>query len=338
MLDYVKYLLGCTLIVLGACTSAELPEVIAVDGRLPAVEMGKTLSHEHLLVDFIGADNTGYHRWDRDSVVAKVLPYLEQIRSMGYETLVDCTPAYIGRDPWLLRILSEKSGVRILTNTGYYCARENKFLPAHAFTESAEELAARWIAEYEQGIEDSGVYPGFMKIGIDPGAPLSEVQAKIVRAAAIAHRATGLTIASHTGPAGGAFAQLDILKEEGVPLDAWIWVHAQHAETADHIRAAEMGAWVSLDNASDDPERIQWFVERLTAMKEAGLLDRVLISHDAGWYRPGEPNGGRFRPFTSIDEHLLPALRKNGFAEEDIRQLLWDNPARALAVRVAGSE
>lgn len=315
-----------------SCGPKQTAQFITVSGVQPVDEMGKTLSHEHLLVDFIGADSTGYHRWEREAVVEKVLPYLEEIKALGYETLMDCTPAYLGRDPWLLRELAEKSGLQILTNTGYYCARENKYLPAHAFTESAEQLANRWIAEFENGIEYSGVRPGFIKISIDPGAPLSEVQAKIVRAAALTHRQTGLRIASHTGPAAGAFAQLDILEREGVSPGAWIWVHAQNADTEDHIRAARRGAWISLDNASDQPERVDQFVERLTALKEAGVLDRVLISHDAGWYRPGEPNGGEFRPFTAIDMNLAPALKKNGFTDADMRQLLYDNPARAFAL------
>lgn len=39
--------------------------VETVQGRIKPGEMGLTLIHEHVLVDFIGADATGYHRWDR---------------------------------------------------------------------------------------------------------------------------------------------------------------------------------------------------------------------------------------------------------------------------------
>jgi len=49
--------------------------VITVGGEMHAVAMGKTLHHEYLLVDFIGADSTGYHRWNCDSIVyPKFLP------------------------------------------------------------------------------------------------------------------------------------------------------------------------------------------------------------------------------------------------------------------------
>ena len=70
-----------------------------------------------------------------------------QGEARGCATLVECTPAYLGRDPRLLRRLSEASGLHILTNTGYYGANKDKHLPPHAFTETAEQLAARWIRE-----------------------------------------------------------------------------------------------------------------------------------------------------------------------------------------------
>ncbi|MGH8020026.1 MAG: phosphotriesterase, partial [Opitutaceae bacterium] len=42
---------------------------------------------------------------------------------LGVETLVECTPAYVARDPKLLARLSEASGLHVLTNTGLYGAR-----------------------------------------------------------------------------------------------------------------------------------------------------------------------------------------------------------------------
>ena len=127
----------------------------------------------------------------------------------------DCTPAYIGRDARLLKRLSEASGLHILTNTGYYGAANDKYLPKHAFTETADQLAARWIQEAEHGIDGTGISPAFMKIGVDE-APLSDVDAKLVKAAAVTLKATGLTIASHTTTGAAAMAEIDILDRAGV--------------------------------------------------------------------------------------------------------------------------
>jgi phosphotriesterase-related protein len=65
-------------------------------------------------------------------------------------------------------------------------------------------------------------------------------------------------------------------------------------------------------------------------MKAQGLLGRVLVSHDAGWYHVGEPDGGRFRPFDTLFTKFVPALGEGGLTKEDVRQLLVENPRRAL--------
>jgi len=68
-------------------------------------------------------------------------------------------------------------------------------------------------------------------------------------------------------------------------------------------------------------------------LKEAGLLNRVLVSHDAGWYTPGEENGGDFRGFAGIFTALVPALEEMGFSNNDIKQLLEINPRNAFTIR-----
>ena len=314
-----------------ACNREE-SEIITVTGQIPASAIGKTLHHEHLLVDFIGADSTGYHRWNKDSVVEKVLPYLLEIKKLGYKTLVECTPAYLGRDAELLRMLSEKSGIQIITNTGYYSAVGGKFLPGHAFEETAEQLAQRWIDEAKNGIEGTGIYPGFIKIAVER-APLQEINRKVVEAACITHKATGLVIMSHTGPAVPAFQEIEILKENGVHPSAFIWTHANNEPDFNkHIEAAKMGVWIAFDKFTR--EETERFVQFALLMKKEGLLGKVLFSHDAGWYKPGEPNGDEFRGFTDIEEFLIPALEKNGIAQHDIYQLFTMNPAEAFKVKI----
>lgn len=307
-------------------------KIITVNGEIQASSIGKTLHHEHILVDFIGADSTGYHRWDKSEVVAKVLPYLLEIKKLGYKTLVECTPEYLGRDPELLKILSKQSGLQIITNVGYYSAVGAKFIPQHGFSESAEQLAARWIEQATNGIEGTEIYPGFIKIAVER-APLEPINRKVVEAACITHKKTGLTIMSHTGLAVTAFQQLEILKEYGVHPSAFIWTHAHNEKNnIKIIEAARMGTWIAFDNFK--PDRLERFVEFTTRMKKEGLLNKLLFSHDAGWYKPGEPDGGTFRGFTEIDELLIPALLKNGLTQPDIYQLFEINPAHAFKINI----
>jgi len=323
--------LSLCLSLLFSCNTKE-SRIVTVTGEILASELGKTLHHEHLLVDFIGADSTGYHRWDKNEVMEKVLPYLLEIKKQGYKTLVECTPAYLGRDPELMKMLSVKSGIQIITNTGYYSAVGGKFLPDYAFSETAEQLAARWIDEAKNGIEGTGVYAGFIKIAVER-KPLEEINRKVVEAACITHKATGLVIMSHTGPALPAFQEIEILKQNGVHPSAFIWTHAQNeTDLNKHIEAAKIGVWIAFDNFK--PDQLERYVEFAQLMKKEGLLGKVMFSHDAGWYKPGEPNGGEFRGFTDIEKFLIPALEKNGLSQHDMHQVFSANPAEAFKVNV----
>jgi predicted metal-dependent phosphotriesterase family hydrolase len=307
-------------------------EVITVGGSIPPEKLGVTLPHEHVLVDFIGADKVNRDRYDADEVFRVALPYLKRVEKLGCQTLVECTPAYLGRDPALLQRLARASGLHILTNTGYYGAVKGKYLPAHVHTESADQLARRWLGEWKDGIEGTGIRPGFLKIGVDAG-PLTEVNRKLIRAAARTHRDSGLTIAVHTGDGTAALEELKILREEGVEGSALIWVHAQNEkDTALHARAAGQGAWVEFDGIR--PATVPRHLALVKAMKENGYLRRVLLSHDAGWYHVGEKGGGMYRSYDTLFSDFLPALKEAGFTAREVKRLTVDNPREAFTVRV----
>ena len=310
----------------------ETPErIMTVRGPIPARRLGQTLMHEHLLADFIGADQLAAGRYNPEEAFQRALPHLQKLKSLGGDALVDCTPEHLGRDVELLRRLSQASGVRIIASTGIYGAMNDKFVPRLAYAETAEQLSLRWVREFEDGISPGGIRPGIIKIGVD-GAPRSEIDAKLVAAAARAHRRTGMVIASHTGPGAAAFAQLDVLKAEEVEPAAFIWVHAQAETDASlHRRAAELGAWVEFDGIA--PASVAKHVELVLGLKRAGLLHRVLISQDAGWYHVGEPGGGEFRGYDALFTTFLPALRKAGASAGDIHILLVRNPQQALTLR-----
>lgn len=311
---------------------AKSSAIVSVTGNISPDQLGTTLPHEHVLVDFIGAQKVSRQRYERDEVFSVVLPQLKRLRAAGCQTLVECTPAYLGRDPLLLKRLADASGVTILTNTGYYGARQGKFLPAHAFEETADQLAERWLDDCREGIEGSGIRPGLIKIGVDGGS-LTNVNRKLVQAAARTHLRCGLTIAAHTGDGQAALEQMAILRDEGVDPSAWIWVHAQNEQNGDlHLRAGRQGAWVEFDGVG--PNSIERHLRLVETMRRHELLDRVLISHDAGWYSVGEPRGGDFRPYDTLFTKFLPALRKAGFSNDDIERLTRTNPAKAFTVGV----
>lgn len=301
-----------------------------VRGRIDPGELGFTLPHEHVMCDFIGAAETGPHRWEREEVIEVMRPYLERICELGVRGFVDCSPAFIARDPLVLRRLSELTRLHIVTNAGLY---KEPFLPAYAFDESADELAARWIAEFEEGIGDTGVKPGFIKVAVNPGR-LIPIQQKIVRAAARTHLATGALIASHTVSGVAALEQLDILEEEGVAPDRFVYVHAdEEPEMAHHFAVAERGAWVEYDQLKKQEE--ERHLRLVAAMVDAGYADQLMISHDAGWYQVGEERGGEVRDYEYIPGTFLGRMRSVGLGDEVVHQLIVENPARAFAMSAA---
>ena len=305
---------------------------MTVRGPLLSADLGLTLTHEHILVDFIGADKVTPDRYNSSEVQKIVLPFLNQLRKQKCVSFIECTPAYLGRDPRLLKNLSEASDLNIITNTGYYGAAKEKYLPGHAYTETAEQLSQRWIRESKEGIDGTGIKPGFIKTGVD-ASPLSAVQEKIIHAAALTHLATGLTIAVHTGNGKAALRELEILDQNGVGPNAWVWVHAQSEKDQDlHIQAAKKGGWVEFDGVS--PSALQEHIKFISRMKNEGFLNRTLVSQDAGWYHVGESQGGEFRNFNFVFTHLIPELIRQGFSQEEIEMIFRVNPADAFSVQV----
>lgn len=306
--------------------------IMSVQGRIDAAEMGITLVHEHILVDFIGADQVDPSRYNSEEVYKIALPYLKELKALGCNTLIECTPSYLGKDPLLLKKLAEAANLNIITNTGYYGAVNHKFIPKHGFSETAEQLAARWIGEWENGLKNTGIRPGFIKISGDKG-PITAIQQKLVKAAALTHLKTGLTITMHTGDGIAAEEEVKIVNGNGVAGQAFIWVHAQNEkDTNYHINLAKKGIWVEFDGLN--PENINQYIDFVLLMKKNNLLHRTLIAHDAGWYHVGEPNGGNFRGFTFAFTDFIPGLLKKGITKKEIDQLFRDNPSKAFAINI----
>ena len=303
---------------------------MTVAGPITPDQLGTCLTHEHLMSIF--GDEPRYDpNYDEAALFAQVVPYLKHVKQLGAKSIFECTGAYFGRDVRRLQQLAQRSGVQIITNTGYYGAANDRYVPPHAYQESAQAIARRWITEFEQGIDGTDVRPGFIKIALD-GGPVSAIDAKLVRAAALTHAATGLTMACHTGNnPEGARTALTILREEGVAPAAWIWTHANKVEDINALLpAARAGAWISLDGvrAPDEEEVFERHLRYLKEFKEHKLLSQVLLSHDGNSFSRSES----IRPYEAIFTALLPRLMEEGFTSAEVQRLMVDNPARAFAI------
>ena len=145
----------------------------------------------------------------------------------------------------------------------------------------------------------------------------------------MAHKQTGLTVAAHTGPAAPALEELEIIESVGMDPGRFIWVHSQNEKDhAQRIAIAKRRAWVELDGIRE--RSADWHLKSVIELARAGFLERTVISQDAGWYRPGPERGSKYRGYTFLFETFLPMLRKAGFSQADLDQLLVHNPRRAL--------
>lgn len=317
----------CALVIAASVPGTAMGKIQTVLGPIDPRDLGPALTHEHILVDFVGADKVSPDRYDPDEVFEVMLPYLKALREAGIRAVFECTPNYLGRDPALLRRLSQASGLHIITNTGLY---KEPYLPVWAKEATAEEIARSWIREATEGIGPEHIKPGFIKIAANEG-DLSDLQRKILEAAILTSKATGLVIASHTTQGMTAQQQLDFLERAGLPASRFIWVHADAEPDAElRYRAAARGAWLSYDGLREESA-----AQKLAMVLEAleRCPNRLLISQDAGWYNVGQPRGGQIVRMDWLPRHFVPMLIAAGVSQRAVDGLLVSNPAAAFVIR-----
>jgi phosphotriesterase-related protein len=311
-----------------------MPVLATTLGPKRADELGMILPHEHVFVDLRTPDQPGYAQAAADEVVRLMVPELERARAAGVTALVDCGPVGVGRRADILRAVSEAAGFPLVVPTGIY---REPWVPSWAQAASEDELYSWMRGELEGNIEQSGVQAGFIKLSAgDDG--LTDCETKILRAAARAAAATGATIGSHTIRGRVVRDQLAIIEACGASPERFIWIHASaEPDVAINVELARRGVWIEYDWIGD-PASDDLFLDRIARLLDAGLIERLLLSHDRGWYDPAQPGGGTPKPYTYISEHFLPKLRAQGADEATIRQLTVHNPFRAFARELAEGE
>jgi phosphotriesterase-related protein len=313
---------------------SETRRLQTLKGAVNPDTLGLILPHEHLFVDLRGPDAPGYAQADPDTVAQVMRPFLAAAEAAGVTAFVDCAPVGVGRSVSVLRRLAETTPIHIVAPTGRY---RQGFIPADSIGRSPESLAEWWIAELTKGMEGTDSRAGFIKIAMSDDGP-KPLEIISLKAAALASRPTGAVVASHT--IGGAVArrEMDILEAEGHDLRRFIWVHAHtEPDTAIHVEAARRGAYVEFDAIGAE----QWhpqaaLLQAVLALLEAGYAEHILLSHDAGWYDPAQPDGqpkpNGIRGYTALVQEFIPNLQKRGVDDHTLRLLTVTNPARAFAI------
>ncbi|MDZ7720914.1 MAG: hypothetical protein U5K72_18995 [Balneolaceae bacterium] len=300
-----------------------------MDGTIAEDELGFTLTHEHIMSNF-GKDISEASEYDEAALLNQVAPYLKKIKTLGVDTIFDCTTAYFGRRVDLLQSIADSTGLKIVTNTGFYGAAGDRYIPEIAYESSAEEISKIWVNEFENGIDGTNIKPGFIKLAFDGGAS-SEIDIKLFQAGILAHLQTGLTMAVHTGDNLEAFkTQLNLLEQYDVSPEAWIWTHASWGTDIETMIEAARERRVDFTTMTSKSSNILEFIDILQTFKSENLLHKVLLSHDGN----GFPGGGEIRPFEAIMKNLIPAMQEHGFNEQEINQIFIQNPKKAFSINV----
>lgn len=311
--------------------------VRTVLGDIGPVELGVTYAHEHLIIDggrpvelspdFLLAD------------VDRLATELREAAATGLRTAVDAMPADCGRNPSKLAELSRRSGVNIVAATGLH--HERFYGPAHwSLRASEDELADLFVDDVSDGIDErdysgpivrrTAVRAGIVKVGGSEGGP-SGRDRPIFRAAAAAHRRTGVPIHTHCESGTGALEQIRVLTDAGVPAARISLSHLDKVvDPGYHREVLATGAFAVYDQAFRWGDRANGTILLLESAVADGHAGQVMLGMDAarqGYLRAfgGQPGLG----------YLLGAfsdeLEARGLGPEIRHRFFVDNPARAFA-------
>jgi phosphotriesterase-related protein len=304
-----------------------MPHLTTTLGPKSASDLGMILPHEHVFVDLRKWHEPGYGEADSADVIALMNPEIEKIKAQGITALVECSAIGVGRRADIDRAVSEATDFPIVVPTGIY---REQWIPDWAREMSEDQLYEWMLGELQGEIEHSGVQAGWIKVGAsDDGLTPAEI--KILRAAARAAKEADAVIGSHTIAGVVAKNQLAVIEDAGYTSERFIWIHTQAEPSFDlHLEVARRGAWIEYDGIGGNQDD-EVYIGRILKILDAGLADRLLLSHDRGWYDPALPGGGTPLPYTYLCETFLPKLRTAGIDATTIQRLTVENPFNAFA-------
>jgi predicted metal-dependent phosphotriesterase family hydrolase len=317
-----------------------MAEVTTLLGPVPEDTLGRILPHEHILGVFghgLSRD-LAFEPQPAEAMIAHHEPLLRQlVERYDCRTLVEVSPSGMRRsqelDVWAE--LSRRTGINIVPATGHYVG---PFRPKVFAGSSAAQVATEMISEITRGIEGTSYKAGIIKIAM---GDFDEADRKLCQAAAIAQKATGLSITTHTCSPQVRRGVLDYLEGAGVPPERVYLGHADdNATLPELLSLVQRGANVLLTIwGIQNPRLVGWTLPVLPKYHSPGLVaglvaegcgDRVLLSIDyaAGLEEPYYEVEGR--NYLYMFTHVLGFLRQMGMGDRDIERLMRDNPRRML--------
>ena len=336
-------------------------------GEISREELGVVTTHEHVLLDL-----TAFYReqpvegipspstqkvemWtlgtlNRDCYALKdnllldnealQAEELARFKTAGGTTVVDASLPGIGRDPEALRRIAEKTGLHIVMGTGYYVGETH---PEALSAMTEQQIADEMIRELEVGADGTDICAGYIgEIGISE--IFDEKERRVLRAAALAQKATGVAINVHINPwTVNGLEAADILLDAGVAPDRICISHIDVENREDYVLGLlRKGVYVEFDNFGKEyyirrEVRNSGYglfvtdVQRVTFLKrliDLGYLNRVLLSCDLCLKQLLHTYGGW--GYDHVLKNIVPMMEDEGITAQQIHTLLVKNPANWL--------
>ncbi|MDK1010531.1 MAG: TatD family hydrolase [Actinomycetota bacterium] len=311
--------------------------VRTVLGDIPPGDLGVTFMHEHLIIDSPTVAETmeHIHLPSVDEAVAE----LTLCSGAGVSSVVDAMPAGSGRDINRLALASKRSNVHIIASTGMHTPKYYDRVP-WAKTDSVEDLADRFIADIETGI-DRFDYRGAIvdrtshRAGIIKLATSTEETAgwdhRLFLAGAQAAAHTGAPILTHCEGGIGADRQLSLIDDVGVAPSRVAMSHTDKvADRRYHLDLLSSGVNLEYDQALRQRESADGGTAGLLRdMIEAGYLGQLMLGTDGArrslWSSLGGEPG-----LAWLASGFRDAMRRVGIGETEQHALFVENPRRFL--------
>jgi len=318
-------------------------QVNTVLGPVGSTQLGMVLPHEHCYVSSAGMLAVYPERVPLDFVIPEAVAALKQLKEAGGSTIVDCTTHDLGRNVEVMARISRESGINIICTTGSWIDPPRSFQMMRP-----KDLAELYIREATIGIEGTGIKAGIIKCAHETGTtwergkgftPAGEITC---RAAAIAQRATGLPITTHTEvEERTGLAQIKVFEEEGVDMNRVYIGHCNDSSDLDYLtEMLQRGVWLGLDRTvPEEPgsARPNWEGRAMTIKRliDVGWGHRIMLSHDwmvfqgflptkvAKKLRTLNPDG-----YTFILHNVIPRLHELGVSKQQTDAILYENPRR----------
>lgn len=311
----------------------------SVRGPVDTNQLGRVLMHEHIFVlspDIMNNYDTG---WDEDVRVAAAISRLKALKAKGISTVVDLTVVGLGRYIPRIQQVNAEVDINIIVATGIYTYNDTPFYfhfrgPGKMF-EMPEPMIEMFVNDVEKGIGDTGVKAGILKCATDePG--ITEGVERVLRAVAVAHRATGVPISTHThAETHRGLEQQDIFDQEGVDLTQVVIGHCGDSTDIDYLKEVmKRGSFIGMDRFGlGTILPFEDRVKTVATLCEQGFANQMVLSHDASCFIDWLPEDQLpiLLPkwsYEHITNEVLPALKQRGVTDQQINQMFIDNPRR----------